>query len=461
MSRRALICVRVGWVLAVVASMAAWQEEALVLLLPMALLGPLVREVVPAADADERQRHEDYRASHVALMSVYALLFLIVAKQQLVDGTPLTAEWILLFVLPLLVRTGLSMGRGLGGQRLGQAVGYAAGTAWLGFAVLSHGLSWSTLAEGVIGGTMLLGAWLARSSPRLGGTVMGLLSLGLLAMVVRQALGDGRWDLGLTLLALLVLPPLLASAALLASGPEARPPDDEFADLRTGGTPDATSPSRMHRGRRLAPAWLGLASAATLFAACAAVVGAFASAPAAPAAAVAAATNPRKELLKAPREIDGVPCAVRAFYDAGGRLQTCTLSRDHAFPNGLTLPAGTQVTVDAAGSPTTAFLPAITTLDGHRCFGDGTHTPMTNFHPNGRLRFCNLADGETIQGLPCAKSTFWTWMRRGSAGVYFHDNGGLRECLLAADVTYAGRALSKWEHVVLAADGQVVDAPSR
>jgi hypothetical protein len=459
MSRRTLICVRVGWVVAVLALMAAWQEEALVLLLPLALVGPLLREVVPAADADERQRHEDYRASHVALMSVYALLFLIVAKQQLVDGTPLAADWILVFVLPLLVRTALSMGRGVGRQRLGITVALATGTAWLGFAVISHGLSWGTLAEGTIGGVMLLGAWLARRRPRLGGGLLGLLSLGLLAAVGREAIGSGRWELGLTLLALLVLPAFLASASLLAAAPEERGAGDEFADLRAAAAGPATLPPPPHRPRPWPRAWLGMATAATLFAACAAVVGAFASAPAAPAA--AAATGPRKERLKVPRDIDGVPCAVRAFYRADGRLESCTLSRDHVFPNGLTLPEGTRVGLDEAGLPATAFLPRVTAFDGHRCFGDGTHNPMTNFHPNGRLRFCNLAEPETIQGLPCAKSTFWTWMRHGNAGVYFHDNGGLRECLLAGDVTFEGRALRKGAHVVLDADGQVVDAPSR
>jgi hypothetical protein len=255
--------------------------------------------------------------------------------------------------------------------------------------------------------------------------------------------------------ATLVLPPLLAGLALFVSAaPVPADGPDEFADLREGraaaatGRQGAGAPPRRH-------GQLGWVAAITIFVACATVLALFASAPAQAPAAIDA---PRKELLRTPRELDGVPCAVRAFYAAGGRLQTCVLSRDHMFANGLALPAGTQVTVDAEGRPTTAFLPAVTTLDGHRCIGDGTHNPMTNFHPNGRLRFCNLAEPETIQGIPCQRSSFWIWITQGGAGSYFHDNGALHECLLAGDVTVDGRPYRKRQHIVLDPDGHPVEA---
>lgn len=163
----------------------------------------------------------------------------------------------------------------------------------------------------------------------------------------------------------------------------------------------------------------------------------------------------RSERLDAPREIQGLPCMTRAFFDATGRLTSCTLSRQTTVANGLQLPAGTRVGLDAQGRPDTAFLPANTLLDGHMCVGTGTHDPMTNFHPNGRLRFCNLVEPETIQGIPCQKSTFWIWVTQGGAGAYFHDNGALRTCLLSADVTVEGRRFPKGQHITLGPDGRL------
>lgn len=458
MSKRALVVVRVVWLLATLGLMAWWREEALVLLVPLVLLGPLLREVAPPARDDERERLEDYRASHVALMSAYALLFLVFAKQQFVDGTGIAAEWLLMFTVPLLVRTALSIGRGVGARRLGLTVGTIAGTAWLAFSLVSHGLSWATLAEAWIGGGLLLFTFVASRWPRAGGALLACFSIALFSLVARQALGHGQWAFGLSMTALLVLPALMAGLALLVSAPRsAAGGRDEFSDLRGGASGDATAtaaPSAWHRR----PRSLGWIAATAVFLGCTAVLAALS---AAPAKATAASTGPRKELLKAPRDIDGVPCAVRAFYDASGRLQTCTLSRDHVFPNGLSLPAGTQVTIDAEGRPSTAFLPGVTTLDGHRCIGDGTHNPMTNFHPNGKLRFCNLAEPQVIQGIPCQRSAFWIWITQGGAGTYFHDNGALRECLLADDVNVAGRTYRRREHITLDRDGQPVTAPGR
>ena len=44
---------------------ATWKGEALILLIPLAALGPILKEVAPATDIDERQRLVDYRASHL------------------------------------------------------------------------------------------------------------------------------------------------------------------------------------------------------------------------------------------------------------------------------------------------------------------------------------------------------------------------------------------------------------
>jgi hypothetical protein len=80
MTRRELILIRVLWVAATAGLAALWRGEALVLLIPLAFLGPVLREISPARDVDERERLEDYRASHVAFVVTYGLLFLLFAR---------------------------------------------------------------------------------------------------------------------------------------------------------------------------------------------------------------------------------------------------------------------------------------------------------------------------------------------------------------------------------------------
>jgi hypothetical protein len=72
----------------------------------------------------------DYCASHFALMTVYAVLFLLIAKAQFVDGTGISPDLMLLLAAPLIVRIGLAIGRTTGGRRLGLAIGFTMGGIW-------------------------------------------------------------------------------------------------------------------------------------------------------------------------------------------------------------------------------------------------------------------------------------------------------------------------------------------
>ncbi|MBL8140691.1 MAG: hypothetical protein JNM38_06265 [Acidobacteria bacterium] len=233
MSTRALAWIRVAWIAATLALAALWRGEALALLVPLALLGPLVREVAPPPDQDERQRLEDYRASHIALMSVYALLFLMVAKAQVVEGSGLTAELLVLLAVPLIVRSSISLGRGLGARRAGLTIGFVFGGLWLGFAVLSHGVSVATASEFPIGGGLLALTVVASRWPRLGGALLTMFGGGLLLFFVRPLVGHGAWGQALALTATLVTPSVVTGLLLLAAASGAgAASDDEFKDLR-------------------------------------------------------------------------------------------------------------------------------------------------------------------------------------------------------------------------------------
>jgi len=178
---------------------------------------------------------------------------------------------------------------------------------------------------------------------------------------------------------------------------------------------------------------------------------------AAPRAAVPKSPQQHTERLAGEREIDGVACVTRAWFRADGRLESCTLARATTFANGLSLPAGARVGFDEAMSPEVVFLPADTEFDGHLCAGTGSDAAMTKFHPNGRLKFCNLARVETIDGVSCQRSSFWAWVTQGGSGTYFHDNGALQECLLAVDATVDGRVVKAKQHVRFDRDRRVLD----
>ncbi len=240
MSRKALAWMRAGWVVATVVLMFAWREEALVLFVPLAFLGPLLREAVPSGGQDERERTVDYRASHFALMTVFAVVFLLIAKAQVVDGTGISTDLILLLAAPLIVRVGLAIGRASGGRRLGLAIGFTMGGAWLAFTLVSHGLSAASLGEASVGGGILLATAVGLRRLRLGGGLLLAVGIALFAMVLRMH--RGNWETAMSMALILAFPPVLAGLALLASAQKAEEePVDEFADLRPAG---ARSPGR-------------------------------------------------------------------------------------------------------------------------------------------------------------------------------------------------------------------------
>lgn len=235
MNSRSLAVFRAVWVAATAALALAWRGEALTLLVPLAVLGPLLKEAVPFEDVDERQRLADYRASHVALMVAYLLIFVLFARLALVEGKEVPPELWLLLAVPLLVRVVLSVGKASGARRTGLVLGFGFGGAWVAFTLLSHGPSWEALGEAAVGGSVLAATAVARKAPRVGGGLLVAVGLAFLALFVRVPAGRGEWSSGLFLGATLALPPLIAGVALAGSGQRAASEagKDEFEDLRS------------------------------------------------------------------------------------------------------------------------------------------------------------------------------------------------------------------------------------
>ncbi|MFN7966834.1 MAG: hypothetical protein U0V87_14220 [Acidobacteriota bacterium] len=228
MTRRSLFIIRSLWIVATAALAALWRIEALVFLVPLAFIGPVVSEVLPCRDVDERERNLDYHASHLALMAVYLLVFGLFCRAVFVLGSE-PNELYLLLAVPLLVRAVIAIGRGRGGRRLGLVLGFVFSAVWLTFTLLSHGISWESLGESVVGGVILLGTLLALRWPRIGGGVLFLAGLAFLVFV-RAPFERGQYLSALLMMATLALPPMIAGTALFVS--RGSDPDDEFEDLR-------------------------------------------------------------------------------------------------------------------------------------------------------------------------------------------------------------------------------------
>ena len=192
-------------------------------------LGPILREVSPARDVDERERLVDYRASHVAFVVTYGLLFLLFARSWFqLKHEPPNELWLLL-VAPLLVRVTIAVGRGAGARRMALLLGFVCGVAWLAFSTASHGLS----PESAVGGGVVLFTALGLRWPRLGGSLLALTGLAFLIFFILLPGGRQDWVGSLFMTLALPLPPLLAGLGLLATSLQShRGSADEFEDLR-------------------------------------------------------------------------------------------------------------------------------------------------------------------------------------------------------------------------------------
>lgn len=156
-----------------------------------------------------------------------------------------------------------------------------------------------------------------------------------------------------------------------------------------------------------------------------------------------------------PVEIDGVPCAAGYVFreEGSGRLHQCRLDRD-AVVRHADLKKGTTVALNHDGSIRYVFLPGTTMVGEHSCRGGG-HDWMTHFHPNGELRLCWLSRDEVVQGVPCARATFWgEFFGRKYATTEFHDNGALSSCVASAAADIEGRHYAAGDRVTLDVDGK-------
>ena len=66
-----------------------------------------------------------------------------------------------------------------------------------------------------------------------------------------------------------------------------------------------------------------------------------------------------------------------------------------------------------------------------------------------------LARDEVIQGIPCARATFWGELT-GGGGTRFDESGRLRRCRIARDVTIQGVPFEQGDQIRLDENGNLV-----
>lgn len=231
MTNRTLNIIRGAWIAATALLAAAWNGDAWVLLIVLPALGPILREVAPAPDIDERQRLLDYRASHYALIVTYVLLFVLFARSwfQLKHEPPI--ELWLLLVAPLVVRTVISVAQGFGVRKMALILGFVCGAVWLAFSTAEHPLS----PESAVGLSIIAFTALGIRWPRLGGALLALDAVAFAIFLIPKGVQNshGDWVGVLVMTLALPLPPLLAGLGLIGSSVRAaKPTQDEFGDLR-------------------------------------------------------------------------------------------------------------------------------------------------------------------------------------------------------------------------------------
>jgi hypothetical protein len=182
-----------------------------------------------------------------------------------------------------------------------------------------------------------------------------------------------------------------------------------------------------------------------------------------PVAVPASAQDPRPKVVRSkaaqPVEVDGVPCAAGYVFreDGTGRLHQCRLERDAVVRN-AGLKKGTTVALNADGSIRYVFLPGTTIVGERSCLGQG-HGWMTHFHASGELKSCWLSRDEVIQGVPCARATFFgEFFGRKYAVTEFHENGALASCVASAAAEVGGQRYESGARVKLDRDGKPVPA---
>ena len=184
----------------------------LILLTVLVVAAPILRELLPQSDLDERQVYISHLSGHIAFYVFLALVLLIMIREFIQKGENPAPEWYALLLIPLITKFAVSLYQNYEPRKVAYWIAYGWLGVWSLFILLSHGFSITALIEDLpflitVGLVILL-----RKNLLISGALFVLFAVGL-TIFFRGWL---RFDLYVRLLMYAFVPlPLLVSGLVL------------------------------------------------------------------------------------------------------------------------------------------------------------------------------------------------------------------------------------------------------
>ncbi len=151
----------------------------LVPLLVLALAAPLIRELRPKTDLDERQIALSHWSSHLAFYLLIGLLLFVMLTEYVATGKNPDPQWYMLLIVPLTVKLIISLFQNYGTILAARYIAFFFAAVFILFVLLSHGFTLEALMESLPFMIILSASLLISKFPRMAGVVYLLLAVGL------------------------------------------------------------------------------------------------------------------------------------------------------------------------------------------------------------------------------------------------------------------------------------------
>lgn len=144
---------------------------------------------------------------------------------------------------------------------------------------------------------------------------------------------------------------------------------------------------------------------------------------------------PERKKLHQGEMIQGYPCVKGyAWFYVTQKLKSCTVAVEIPFGT-VTIPAGSVITLTPDGKPAIVQMSHDTVLNGLHAQGGSllgaSEGPMVVFYADGKLRELFLSEDQSVDGVPCARSSIKMSALRKDTSVQLDQEGHLRACMLA------------------------------
>jgi hypothetical protein len=177
-------------------------------------VSPFLRERKVLVDTDERELFLEYKSSHFAYLSYYAVVFFIFADYLLLKYQNPPVEIYLIAIVPGLVKWMFFASNKMMAGRFAIILSVVFGSFWLIFALLSHGISLGFVYESVFGLSLILSAVIGVKYKKVGGVLLLMLSAVFLVLLIKN-MGSRSGFTAIVMFFILTLPPFVSGCFLL------------------------------------------------------------------------------------------------------------------------------------------------------------------------------------------------------------------------------------------------------